>query len=46
MRSEVTVADGVHSSSLFNDELGSGSFIRRRLFLRRVFPSERYTIYK
>ena len=46
MRSEVTVADGVHSSSLFNDELGSGSFIRRRLFLRRVFQSERYTIYK
>lgn len=46
MRSEVTVADGAHSSSLSNDELASGSFIRWRLFLRRVFPSERYTIYK
>ena len=46
VRSEVTVADGAHSSSLSNDELASGSFIRWRLFLRRVFPSERYTINK
>ena len=46
MRSEVTVADGVHSSSLSNDELASGSFIRWRLFLGRVFARERYTIYK
>lgn len=46
MRSELTVADGVYSSSFSNDELASGSFIRWHLFLRRVFPSGRYTIYK
>ena len=45
MRSELTVADGVYSS-FSNDELASGSFIRWHLFLRRVFPSGRYTIYK
>lgn len=38
VRSEVTVTDGVDSSSLSKDKLGSGCFIWWRLFLRRVLP--------
>ena len=43
--SGVTVADGVDSSSLSNDKLGSGSFVRWHLFLRRVLPDSVFTIY-
>lgn len=40
-----TVTDGVDSSSLSNDKLGSGSFVRWHLFLRRVLPDSVFTIY-
>lgn len=36
VRSGVTVTDGVDSSSLSKDKLGSGSFIWCRLFLLSV----------
>ena len=45
MRSGVTVADGVDSSSLSIDDLGSGAFIKWRLFLRRVLPDSVFTTY-
>lgn len=44
VRSEDTVADGVDSSSLSKDKLGSGSFIRWRLFLCRVLPDSVFTM--
>ena len=45
VRSDVTVADGVDSSSLSKDKLGSGSFTRWRLFLCRVLPDSIFTTY-
>ena len=45
VRSEVTVTDGVDSSSLSKDKLGSGCFIWWCLFLRRVLPDSVFTMY-
>ena len=45
VRSEITVTDGVNSSSLSKDKLGSGCFIWWRLFLRRVLPDSVFTMY-
>lgn len=45
VRSGVTVTDGVDSSSLSKDKLGSGSFIWCRLFLLRVLPDSVFTMY-
>lgn len=45
VRSEVTVTDGVDSSSLSKDKLGSGCFICWRLFLHRVLPDSVFTMY-